>query len=146
MKQNFLTLCVLLCIAAWSPASAQQVYKCWSRGSVLYTEQPCSRRVVNTDDAPVPVKPNQEGVDRRRIEQNRVIARAMRPRAGESAEQFETRRRRARLMQTDRAECARLDTRIPVEEARLRSTDKEEVSQAETALSYSRKRFGQMRC
>ncbi len=146
MKQGFLTLGVLVCIGAWSPASAHQVYKCWSRGSVLYTEQPCSKRIVNTDDAPVPQKPNQDGVDRRRLEQNRAIARAMRPQAGESAQQFETRRRRARLMQADRAECARRDTRIPVELARLKSADQEEVLQAEAALSDSRRRLRQMRC
>ena len=139
-------LCAVLCLVAGTPASAQQVYKCWSKGSALYSEQPCSKRVLNTDDAPVPVKPNARQEDRRRIEQNRVMAGAMRARAGESAADFDTRRRRARLMEADRAECARLDTRIPVEEARLGSADPAEVSQAETALMDSRKRLRQMRC
>ncbi len=101
---------------AWeleSPASAQQVYKCWSKGSVVYSERPCSNRVVSTDQAPVPVKPNPKEVDLRRLEQNRVMARSLRPREGETAEQFETRRRRARLLAADRDECARIDTRMP---------------------------------
>lgn len=145
-KPNLWVLSALFCISASSPASAQQVYKCGSRASVTYTEKPCSKRTVNTEQAQVPVKPNPKEVDVRRMEQNRVMARAMRPRAGESAEQFETRRRRARLMQEDRAECARLDTRMPVEEARMINPDKTEVLKAEASLGESRKRFGELRC
>ena len=111
----FLMLSALLCMGAGSPASAQQVYKCWSKGSVVYTERQCSNRVVSTEQAPVKVKPNPKEVDLRQLEQNRVLARSLRPREGETAEQFETRRRRTRLLATDRDECARIDTRIPVE-------------------------------
>jgi hypothetical protein len=143
---NLLVLGALVCIGASLPASAQQVYKCGSRGSVLYTERPCSKRIVNTDQAGVPVKPNPKEVDVRRVEQNRVMARAMRPRAGESAEQFETRRPRARLMAEDRAECARLDTRMPVEKASMNNPDRTEVLSAEAALGESRKRFSELRC
>ena len=136
-----------MCLGAGSPASAQQqVYKCWSRGSVVYTERPCSKRVLNTDEAPVPVKPNPKEVDIGRIEQNRALARSMRPMAGESTEQFEKRRRRARLLATDRDECARIDTRMPVEEASMKNPDKAEVLKAEAALAASRKRFGQLGC
>lgn len=145
-KPNLLVLSALLCISAFAPASAQLVYKCGARGSVTYTEKACSKRIVNTDDAPIPVKPNTKEVDVRRIEQNRAMARAMRPRAGESAGQFETRRRRARLMPEDRAECARLDTRMPVEKESMNNPDKEEVLKAEAALEKSKKRFSDLRC
>lgn len=145
-KPNLLVLSALFCISAFAPASAQLVYKCGSRGSVTYTEKPCSRRIVNTEQAEVPVKPNPKDVDVRRIEENRAMARAMHRRAGESAEQFETRRRRARLMPEDRDECARLDTRMPVEEESMNNPDKEEVLKAEEALAKSRKRFGELRC
>jgi hypothetical protein len=113
---------------------------------VLYTEKPCSGRVVNTDQAQVPAKRNPKGVDLRRSEENRVMAQALRRKPDESAEQFETRRRRARLLQEDRAECARLDTRMPVEEASIINPDKQEVLRAEAALGESRKRFRELRC
>lgn len=145
-KPNLLALSALICISACSPASAQQVYKCGPRGSVTYTEKLCSGRPVNTEQARVPVKPNPKEVDVHRIEQNRVMARAVRRRAGESAEQFETRRRRARLMPEHREECGRLDKRMPVEEASMNNPDRAEVLKAEAALEKSRKRFGELRC
>ena len=110
LKLYLLVLSAMFCISASVSASAQTVYKCGARRSPTYTEKPCSRRIVNTSEAPVPVKPNPGELDVRRIEQNQAAAQAMRPRAGESATQFETRRRRARMMAEDRAECERLDT------------------------------------
>src|SRR5689334_2295565 len=141
---NLLVLGALFCIVASTSASAQQVYKCQSRKSVTYTEQPCSRRIVRTDQAPVPVKPNPREVDLRQDEQNRAMARAMRPRPGESAEEFKVRRHRARLLRTDRDECARLDKRMPVEQASMKNPDPEEVSKAEGALKESKRRFGEL--
>lgn len=139
-------LSALLCTSVSAPVSAQQVYKCGARGSVTYTEKACSGRIVNTDQAAVPVKRNPKDVDVRRMEQHRAMARAMRPRAGESAEQFETRRRRTRLLPQDRAECERLDTRMPVEQESMNNPDREEVLKAEAALGASRKRFSELRC
>lgn len=135
-KPNLLMAGALLCIGALVPASAQTVYKCGSRKSVTYTEQPCSNRIVNTSEAAVPVPPNRS--------RSRVTA--MRQRAGESAGQFETRRRRARLTKEDRDECARIDVRMPVEEASLKNPNPEEVQKAEAALATSRKRLGELRC
>jgi hypothetical protein len=142
LKLNLLVLGALFCIGGSLPASAQQVYKCGSRKSVTYSEQPCSNRIVNTDQAPVPAKPQ----DVRRKEHNRAMARAMRRMPDESAEQFDTRRRRARLMPEDRAECAMLDKRMPVEQASMNNPDPTEVSKAEAALRQSGKRFSELRC
>lgn len=145
-NSTLLVLSTLIWIGASAPASAQTVYKCRSGRSVTYSEKPCSRRSVNTDEAPIPAKPNPREVDIRRIEENRVLARVMRPRPGESAEEFRTRRRRARMLTTDREECARLDKRMPVEKARMINPNKEEVLNAEAALGESRKRFSELRC
>jgi hypothetical protein len=145
-KPSLLVLSALICIGASAPASAQTVYKCRSGRSVTYSQKPCSKRSVNTDQAQVPVKPNPREVDVRRIEENRVLARVMRPRPGESAEEFKTRRHRARMLATDRDECARLDKRMPVEKARMKSPNEEEVSNAGAALGASRKRFSELRC
>lgn len=146
MKSNLLILSALLCMGAALPAGAQRVHKCFAAGAVTYSQQPCSNQSVNTDQAPVPVKPNPKEVDVRRMEQNRVMARSLRQRPGETAEQFATRRRRAQLMETDRDECARIDVRIPVELEQMKNPDSEEVLKAETALAKSRKRFAELGC
>jgi hypothetical protein len=133
----------VLCIAA-APARAQMpVYKCGPRS---YSQHPCSTRTVNTDDAPVPRKPNPREIDVHRIEQNRALARSTRRLPGETSADFQVRRHRAALLQTDREECERLDSRIPLEEARMKSPDRDEVQSAGGALSSSRKRFRELRC
>ena len=139
---------VMLGVAGGAPAGAQTpVYQCGSGKSITYSEKPCTGgRLVNTEDAPVPVKPNPKGEDMRRKEENRVLAQTMKKRAGETTEQFEARRRRARLLDADRAECARLDKRMPVEEASLTNPDKAEASKAEVSLEASKKRFTQLGC
>src|SRR5512133_2181617 len=97
-KPNPLVLCALLFIGGSAPAIAQTtVYKCESAGgTVTYSEKNCRGRIINTGDAPVPAKPNPK------LRENEAMAQAMTPRTGESAAQFETRRRRATLMPTDR--------------------------------------------
>jgi hypothetical protein len=70
----------------------------------------------------------------------------LRPREGETTEQFETRRRRARLLAADRDECARIDVRMPVEEASMNNPDKAEIQKAEAALAASKKRFSELGC
>jgi hypothetical protein len=140
-KSNPWVLSALLCIGAAATAGAQTtVYKCESGGAVTYSEKDCRGRVINTDDAPVPAKADPK------LEEGQAMAQAMTPQAGESAAQFETRRRRATLMPTDREECERLDKRMPVEQGSLTNPDPEEASKAQEALGKSRKRFGELRC
>lgn len=146
IERNLWVLGALLGICASGPAGAQAIYKCAGARSVTYSQQPCSRRVVNADDAPVPVKPNPRGVDVHRLEQNRLLARSLRQRPGESAADFAVRRHRARMLETDRDECARIDTRMPVEKASMNNPDPEEVRKAESALAESKKRFRELRC
>jgi hypothetical protein len=50
------------------------------------------------------------------------------------------------MMQEDRDECARLDTRIPFERERMKNPDPEEVDKAQVGLSDSQKRYRQLRC
>jgi hypothetical protein len=140
---NLLVLCVLMGVGAIQPASAQQIYKCVSGRSVTYSERPCSTtRIERTLPAAAPVKP----VDLRRQEHGRAMAMAMRPMPGETAAQFETRKRRARLPAEDSAECARLEARMPVETAAMDNPDPAEVMAAETALRESTRRYGELRC
>ena len=143
LKPSLWIASAVLCVSA-APASAQMVvYKCGPRS---YSQHPCSTRIVNTAEAPVPRKPNPKEVDVHRIEQNRVVARSTRRLPGETPGEFQVRRKRAALLQTDREECERLDSRIPLEQARMKSTDSEEVLSAGGALSASKKRFRELRC
>lgn len=145
-KPNLLVLIALACAGAVPPSAAQTVYKCGSGSAVKYSDRPCIGRIVNTADAPVPAKPHPRHADVRRLQENRILAQSLRRRPGESAQQFELRRRRAAMLASDRAECARLDTRMPVEEARMDNPDPQEVSSAAAALEQSRRRFRELRC
>lgn len=142
LKSKLLVLGAVVGLGAPVAAGEHPVYKCGSGRTVTYTEKPCSGRVVNTDDAAVPVK----SPDARRMEQQRVIARSLRQRADETAEQFEVRRRRAALLRHDREECERIEVRMPVEQASLKNPDPDEAAKAEAALETSRERFKQLRC
>jgi hypothetical protein len=125
-----------LCAVAWSPAQADEVYKCGSR---TYSYQPCPpKRAMNTDDAPVPVTSH--------LTQGQAPGGAVRRLPGETQAQFATRRHRARLQETDRDECSRLDTRIPFEKERLKSPQPEEVEKAQKGLAESERRFHQLHC
>lgn len=111
-------------------AGAQSVYKCRD-GS--YSDQSCSSRVVRTYDAPVPVHAKaREGVSRRL--------------PGETVAEFDLRRRRAHLKETDRDECARLDKRMAVDQERTKTHSEDEVDDAQASLAASRKRYRQLGC
>ena len=124
----------MLCIAAAAASAQMQVYKCGPRS---YSQHPCSKRTVNTADAPVL---------RKSAEQNRVLARSARRLPGETLADFQVRRHRAGLLRTDREECERLDSRIPLEQARMKSPDQQEVLDASGALNATNKRFAELRC
>jgi hypothetical protein len=138
--------CALIWLAAAMPAAGQTVYKCPSRGAVLYSEKPCSGRIISTEQAPVGVKPNSKDVDLHRLEQARIEARALRRKPDESAEQFALRKRRTAMLSQDRSECERLDTRMPVEQESMKNPDPTEVHNAQLALHRSQNRFRDLHC
>src|SRR3569832_40097 len=112
-------------------AQAQAVYKCGWRS---YSQAPCSSRVVHTDEAPVAANPKPGAFATRRL-------------PGETVAQFNTRRKRSHLSETDRNECARLDKRLPFERERLKNSVRDdEIDDAQSAISASQKRFAQLRC
>jgi hypothetical protein len=129
---------------------AQPVYKCASKGAVVYSHEPClGAEVVDTTPTQGMDKwsgTSRKGADVRRTEQNKAMADAMRPIFGETPEQRATRHRRAKLLPQDRLECADLDTRLPAQETILRKADKGAMPGAEAALFESRKRYRELRC
>jgi hypothetical protein len=128
-----------VCMVACSSAAADTVYKCGFRS---YSYQPCSKRTINTSDAPVPVTDART----RTREQRRLLAQSLRREPGESAADFEKRRRWTRLLPVDGDECARLDKRMPLEQARMVSPDEDEVHDAQAALAGARKRSRELHC
>jgi len=127
------------CMAACSSAAAQTVYRCGPRS---YSSQPCSNRTVNTTEAPVPVT----SAAKRELEHRRLLAQSLRREPGESAADFEKRRRWTRLLPADGQECARLDKRVPLEQARMTSPDEGEVQAAQAALAGAKKRARELHC
>lgn len=136
-----LFVAALICLAAPVPAGAQPVYRCGSAAAPAYSDRACSRRTVNTDDAPVAPAQTPEWTDQRR-----ALARSMHRMRGESDQHFAVRRRRAVLAGPDRAECARLDKRIELEAARSNSADAQEAAQGVAGLQQARGRFARLGC
>lgn len=144
MFQRLSVAAGVLCLsAAWLPAAAQAVYKC---GAHSYSQAPCSRRAVDTTDAPVPVRRVASDWDVRRIEHNRVMAQSMHRLPGETDTEFALRRKRAALLDTDREECARLDAKIPFETERARSVSVNESQAARISLTRAKARYSALRC
>jgi hypothetical protein len=127
------------CVAACSSVAAQAVYRC---GSHSYSSQPCSKRTVNTAEAPVPVT----SAEVRARDHRRLLAQSLRREPGESAADFDKRRRWTRLPPADGQECARLDKRLPLEQARTTSPDKDEAEAAQAALAGAKARSHELHC
>ena len=130
--------------------SAQTVYKCESKGSVVYSHEPClGARAVDTTPTQGLDKSSgksRKGADVQKSENNKAMAEALRPIFGESAEQREKRHRRFKLAPADNLECASLDDRLPAQETAIRNADKNAVTGAEAALFKSRQRYRELGC
>jgi hypothetical protein len=130
--------------------NAQPVYKCQSKGSVVYSHEPCvGAQTVDTTPTQGLDKSSgksRKGADVLKSEQHKAMAQALQPIFGESPEQYETRHRRFKLSPESRAECVRLDLQLASREAAVRDAKKDATSSAEAALFESRKRFRELRC
>lgn len=77
---------------------AQAVYKCESKGSVIYSHEPCVKATVvdttSTHGLDKWTGKSRKGADVVRIEQNKALADALKPLLKETPEQWEKRRRR----------------------------------------------------
>jgi hypothetical protein len=139
----------LLGLAA-SSLSAQTIYKCESKGSVVYSHEPClGAQIVDTMPTQGLDKSSgksRKGADVQRIEQNKAMADGLRPIFGETPEQREIRHRRFKLAPADNLECGYLDIRLPSQETAVRDADKGAAVRADAALFESRKRYRDLRC
>ena len=131
MKRVTSMMAALVLTAMAGAAGAQTtVYKC---KDASYSDQNCASRVVRSYDAPVHTAPRaREGVSRQL--------------PGETVAEFNVRKRRAHMKETDRDECARLAKRIPFEQERAKTYNEDEVDDAQAALVISRRRFAKLGC
>jgi hypothetical protein len=139
----------LIGFAALSCA-AQTVYKCESKGAVVYSHEPCiGARVVDTTPTQGLDKSSgksRKGADVVKTEQNKAIAEALHPLFGETPAEREKRHRRFKLPSEDRMECYKLDARLPAQQSATRNVDKAAAAKAETNLFEFRKRYRELRC
>jgi hypothetical protein len=139
----------LLAFAAFV-SQAQTVYKCESKGTIVYSHEPClGAQIVDT----TPIQgfdkssgKSRKGADVLKSEQNKAMAQALQPIFGETPAQREKRHRRFKLPPGDRLECDNLDTRLVTEQSATRDVDKAAAVRAETVLFESRKRYRELRC
>lgn len=147
MRDFFVTVLIVLLA---STSMAQTVYRCESKGSIVYTHEPClNARTVDTTATQGLDKSSgqsRKGADVRKIENNKAMAEAWQPILGETPAQREVRHRRFKLPADEKLECARLDARLPVQEAAVRDAGKAGTANAELALFQTRKRFRELRC
>lgn len=140
---SLLALTVFTCVA-------QTVYKCESKGAVTYSHEPClGAQVVDTTPTQGLDKSSgtsRKGADVRQSELNKAFADAVRPMIGETAEQWEKRRRRLKLTPGARSECERLDGHLPALETARYNADKAAAAQADANLFESRKRYRELHC
>jgi len=143
LKRNAWALAALLGAGVVTQAGAQAVYKCGPRS---YSQMPCSKSIVNTSQAPVPAAATVRDVDAKRLARNRAVARSLRRLPGETDAELAKRRRRAGMLESDRDECARIETRVPVEKMRMANPDPNEMASGQAGLAQSRKRFSELHC
>lgn len=131
MKRMRGIIAAVAVLGACGAAGAQTaVYKC---GDGSYSDRNCSSRVVRTYEAPVPPSARSGSGVYRQL-------------PGETVAEFNLRKRRGHLKETDRDECARLDKRVAFEQERTRSTAADEAEGGQAALDASRRRYRQIGC
>lgn len=127
---SILAVAAAMAAAAGTAGAQTTVYRC-ADGS--HSDRNCTARVVRTYEASVPRPPKQrEGASR------------MLP--GETVAEFNVRKRRAHMRETDRDECARLDKRIAFEQQRAQAVVEDEAAAARAALDTSRGRYRALGC
>ncbi|HYD76501.1 DUF4124 domain-containing protein [Ramlibacter sp.] len=129
---------------------AQAVYKCVSKGSVVYSHEPCLGATV-VDTTPTQgldkwTGKTRKGADVARTEHNKAMADALRPLFNETPEQRERRLRRAKLAPADRLECGKLDADIEAGASKPGFAQGAAATPTEQRLFEQRKKYRELGC
>ena len=138
-------------VAAQSlPPPSRTVYKCEDGKRTYYTDSPClgAKKVDVEPTRGLNKSSGKEltGQDVQREKNNELAANALRPILSETPEQRATRHRRFKLEPQAKAECARLDTRIPRLVDQEKSATREQLPAVQRELLSMRIRFHDLRC
>lgn len=149
MKPAFALVVVSILLSS-APCGAQPVYKCESKGSVVYSHEPCvGASVVDTTPTQGLDKwtgKSRKGRDVVREEQNKAVADALKPLFNETPEQREKRHRRARLAAADRMECDKLDRAIDAGAGTPGLKQGAAAAPSDQRLFEQRRRYRELRC
>jgi hypothetical protein len=131
-------------------SSAQAVYKCVSKGSVVYSHEPCVGATV-VDTTPTQGLDKWTGQSRKstdvvRTEQNKAFADALKPLLNETPEQRDKRHRRAKLAPAERLECEKLDPAIEAGAGASGLKPGAPAGPSEQELFEKRRRYRELRC
>lgn len=132
-------------------AHAQKpVYRCETAGKVSYSDEPCvgAKEIdaTPTQGMDKMTGASRKGADVRRDEHNAVMADALKPLTGMSADQYRVYKHRFKLSPKDKAECARLDTNLPELKQRAATALSSEKTRADVELYKARKQLNDLNC
>ncbi|MHB1114850.1 MAG: DUF4124 domain-containing protein [Acidovorax defluvii] len=142
----------LLCLLSFSIAAHAQkpVYRCETAGKVSYSDAPCvgAKEIdaTPTQGMDKMTGTSRKGADVRRDEHNALMADALKPLTGMSPEQYRVYKHRFKLSPRDKAECARLDTELPVLKRRAATAPPGDKALADVELYKARKQFNDLNC
>lgn len=151
-NRRFRWLFALLGLLSFSfHAHAQKpVYRCEAAGKVSYSDAPCvgAREIDATPTQGIDkmTGASRKGADVRRDEHNAVMANALKPLTGMSADQYRAHKHRFKFSPGDKEECARLDTQLPELKQRAATALSSEKANADVVLYKARKQFNDLNC
>lgn len=132
------------------PDVSRSVYKCKVDGKVSYSDAPClgAERIVIEPTRGMNKSTGREltGSDVSRERHRELMADALKPLTGMSAQQFNIQSRRMKLPPGARLECAKLDGIITDHEVRERTAATDTKPAVERSLLVLRKRHKELGC
>lgn len=155
MRRATISLALVISTAAIAqagtlPAPSRTVYKCEAKGKVVYSDSPClGAEVIDVTPTRGLNKSSgreQVGPDVRHERHRELMAEALRPLTGKSAEEMRALGRRRQLAPALRAECAELDAAIARGEASEQSASGGAREAVQSNLFSARKRHREIGC
>lgn len=139
----------LLCFGLHAYAQ-KPVYRCETAGKVSYSDEPCvgAREIdaTPTQGMDKMTGTSRKGSDVWRHEHDGVMAEALKPLTGMTADQYRVHKHRFKLSPQDKAGCARLDASLPELKQRAVTALSGEKAMAEVELYKARKQFNDLNC
>ena len=155
MRRATISLALVISTAAIAqagtlPAPSRTVYKCEAKGKVVYSDSPCLGAdvidVTPTRGLNKSSGREQVGPDVRHERHRELMAEALRPLTGKSAEEMQVLGQRQKLAPALRAECVELDGAIARGEAVEQSATAESKRTVQRDLFIARKRYREVGC